>query len=601
MIDVLVDGDLVVLAGAGVSMAAPAGLPSGTALRDLVVDALFKNDALPVPIRKELLTLRPKMLARTPELTFQALGGDMGLLRVGRAFAAFDEADPNYNHEVLADVAVRNAACTVLTTNFDSLIEASLARRGVSGQIPVFHLHGSLKRGARLRLTANQTYGTLTRAANSRIGESGGRGTLWVVGYSGADPDVLTAIKRWPWAMVVWQQRRGGGLPLLAQAGWQPGTRVVPLVEDLDETFRRIGRRLGTRSRGVSGSAINPMVEAGVIAWGNALPWDVALVGLFKLLLEQDLIDDAREPAAKAWQLMAADARSRSSAALLANDVAFSEYVAGRFSALLAWARKGRRIAVVAQDWAIAGLCENTIGLGMLELAEQGRPGPRRRAAGKHFANAETLLMRADRDAGYSLADRRWRILLPLGRVLNNQGLLAARASLGAWHQGRRAIAEGKLAEARSLFTRSQNIKRSIGDLSGSASSAGNLGLLLAKTTDLSAGARMSRRAHQLLTVMDPAFAGYLARELAIAYRARVAHVKKSVIWFERALADFARCQGVEFDIALTNWNLAMALAKMRRDDEAAILRGRSERALKELGQLDAVDWQSDWSTLERI
>lgn len=130
-------GNLVVMAGAGISSGPPTSLPSWKPLNVAILRALAGRleRALDRPGRFMKVVERAQHELETgafpPEYQAQIIEEMCGE-RYFHALQALDVDVPNPAHESLAELAARGAIRAIVTTNFDRLIERSLESRGVA-------------------------------------------------------------------------------------------------------------------------------------------------------------------------------------------------------------------------------------------------------------------------------------------------------------------------------------------------------------------------------------------------------------------------------------------------------------------------------------
>ena len=195
-------GRLAILCGAGISAPPPASLPLAAALVQRTTHRLLH----PYEGWLRALTLRPEMLfsylyRKNAPVTFDAI-------RDALSTGAF-----NRLHHFCAQVIERRGA--VITTNFDTLIEAALE----AGAIPfhrststsrfrnavLFKIHGSADDPASLALTIDQV-GAGLDAERSRSLHKLVRGrVVLVLGYSGNDQlDIMPVLRIAGYDRIVW-------------------------------------------------------------------------------------------------------------------------------------------------------------------------------------------------------------------------------------------------------------------------------------------------------------------------------------------------------------------------------------------------------------
>jgi hypothetical protein len=160
---------IVVLAGAGVSMAPPTLLPSGNSLRDMCVQSLLSDSRSSKIVAR--LVRAPAYQALLPEAVLQLIGSTVGksldtfMRRVLRLSA------PNVVHHALVKSRYR-----LFTTNFDLCLE-------MAGGSHVHHLHGTIASPESLQ---NQLYrlGKTALFEGREFSLATRNRTLLVIGYS---------------------------------------------------------------------------------------------------------------------------------------------------------------------------------------------------------------------------------------------------------------------------------------------------------------------------------------------------------------------------------------------------------------------------------
>jgi len=127
-----------ILAGAGLSAAAPTCLPGWWALNDAVLQAL--GDALERVTRRSGFSegFRSAITQRRdgtpflkPDLQAQLIEDEIGEAYF-RALAHVDSTVVNPAHELLAELARQGRVGAIITTNFDGTIESALDSLGVA-------------------------------------------------------------------------------------------------------------------------------------------------------------------------------------------------------------------------------------------------------------------------------------------------------------------------------------------------------------------------------------------------------------------------------------------------------------------------------------
>lgn len=207
--DVICRGRATFLVGAGISAPPPACLPLAAGLVESlirpVLQPLALSPALASAISRALVALRPEVIT---DVLLEHLGIDAArpLLEVLRG-------RPNAWHGLLA--AALGTGCCVITTNFDTLIEAASNILGVKGETFVgtameeryrprsilFKIHGSIEEGSPTRalssvaLAVRQVGRGLTTGQTTLLRALVEDRPLIVLGYSGRDDfDILPAL-----------------------------------------------------------------------------------------------------------------------------------------------------------------------------------------------------------------------------------------------------------------------------------------------------------------------------------------------------------------------------------------------------------------------
>ena len=173
--------ELLVLAGAGISMPAPTSLPSGNQLRDLCVELLLSDSLSRRSVCRLLASAGYRSLL--PESVLQMIGSTVGSgldLLMRRLLGV---SPPNVIHRALAARNYRT-----FTTNFDLCLERAGTKR-------VSHLHGSIKNPEELQNRLYRLGKTALYEARQFEKELASR-TLLVIGYSFRDDDVMRLIQR---------------------------------------------------------------------------------------------------------------------------------------------------------------------------------------------------------------------------------------------------------------------------------------------------------------------------------------------------------------------------------------------------------------------
>jgi tetratricopeptide (TPR) repeat protein len=210
-----------VLAGAGISIDAPACLPDGAALAGDVFDLLAGTGEVLLP-QAEMAALRETVIERLRlEVFLEILAGEISAETVFGPFQLLAGAVPNVAHLALAALSPR----ALVTTNQDLLLEAAQRLLPHGGPEPpsVLHLHGRCDDIGSIITMISQYLGGLPSDIRSRFVAAVAGANVLVVGYSGRDRDVMPLLLEARPAFVRWiLHTRLGASPEAALAGISP-------------------------------------------------------------------------------------------------------------------------------------------------------------------------------------------------------------------------------------------------------------------------------------------------------------------------------------------------------------------------------------------
>jgi len=209
---------ITVLAGAGVSLAAPANLPTAYDFKQSLARSLLQFDENPkdiinlpqvmkdrqVPFEGLLQQIYDTMFDSHPKLINHLLISTFGI------------GKPNQNHKILSEYLIKGKIHFLLTTNFDNLFEAAGGdlRQVVSDsqwerfskdvtqarlRSPVVaHLHGSLNQPSSL-ITLMSQVGREVQGPKRRVLDYAFKnGVMVFIGYSGTDEDINPLVEDYP-------------------------------------------------------------------------------------------------------------------------------------------------------------------------------------------------------------------------------------------------------------------------------------------------------------------------------------------------------------------------------------------------------------------
>jgi tetratricopeptide (TPR) repeat protein len=244
---------LIILAGAGVSMLAPASLPNWRDFNRAVIDALADrvgrdtNRKTVADFLADILDRRQSERVYSPDFMAQLIEEEVGA-DYFRVLQVLDGQACNLNHLQIAALARTGHLRAVVTTNFDRLIERGLDQLGVTyrvfasadefeeldavltaenGALPLIKAHGSADRPDSMVDTLAQRVRGRPQALNRAIAILLMRHPTLVIGFSGADlaydPEYLGLRAAAP---------KARGLTVLVRAGETPLPALAELIAD---------------------------------------------------------------------------------------------------------------------------------------------------------------------------------------------------------------------------------------------------------------------------------------------------------------------------------------------------------------------------------
>ena len=196
--------ELVVFAGAGISMSAPSCLPSWKGFNLALIEEI-KASALALPGLPESAAAAIRRLD-IGQLGLEALSDAVVRSFAGESYfpllEVLDSDQLNANHEAIAELARRGLCRGVVTTNFDTLLESAFRKAGLEcevfetsedfrespkGDCPIYKIHGSVTATSGLVDTVSQKLRGLSFPVRARLIDLYHRYHVLVVGFSGAD------------------------------------------------------------------------------------------------------------------------------------------------------------------------------------------------------------------------------------------------------------------------------------------------------------------------------------------------------------------------------------------------------------------------------
>lgn len=474
------------LVGAGVSMIGPSPLLSGPQVKDALVGSIAARHGL----AREFNGIKRSRAyqAITPEIIFQSLHECINS-RLLPFFEILGGGLPNSLHRSFSQYVKRNMGY-VLTTNFDTLIERAGGFRSTPPSI--LHLHGSLKDKASLVVRILQigkagigpVYSNAIKALNGK--------TLFVMGYSGSDIDILRMLEKSECLRILWLARDPKDT-LLTQRLQSVGKRheVAIVGGDLRLVARYMSRLVPSGRRTITPAASVNRADVAQ-SWSKTVDQAEARAFLVKVLGQLGQYQKAA-----ALAVRTADKKLNSSAfppAWFYNEAAEDQRCVGNFRVARAHVQKALSLRSYSpRTWTIAGT-HNISGILSLEKA---RPDPTRAIRSARLA---LNILRRDRSAWRDSNGREYRNMF-LGRIYNNLGLAYETA-----HQWSRSL---------QAYRRALSFKTRTGDILGSALTCANISILSLRAGKLGRHRYWKKRALVLMDRYELRFQrAYLARRI---------------------------------------------------------------------------------------
>jgi hypothetical protein len=508
---------LAFLLGAGVSIPTPTELPSGPALRDLAVRALF--DGLEWNGYRDVLLESPRYERLLPERAFQALFVAMQE-SLFHFFEVLGSALPNEVHRVVAAAQVEWGS-TLLTTNFDLCLEDPR-----SGATDVVHLHGALGDLQTLIVRIHQVGRgldpDLRRASDDRLRNR----VVVVLGYSGADRDIRQLLEDSDAAEILWLVRTAREDRTLGYVRSLGSRHVVHIFYgDLNDLAAALGNSLSPRSRAQDLRKTNHSYSAIAQRWADALTREQRQLAIVKLLAEVDEEQSCIDAA-----LAAAHETVGASRARFYLDAATGYNRIGDASSGLDLIREAETLAAESDDLGVLAQALNVRGLLLMEARS-----PRYAEARRVFAEALGAARRFRRSKGLT-SQQRENVVVLLGRISNNLGL---------------ASAPSDKDEAGYWYRRALRYKTEVGDRVGEAITCANLCHLYAAEGEDRRSTYWESRARVAMDEYNLDYQrGFLFRQLA-SIRLAQGRVAAARDFVTRARSSYSSVPDVPFDLEL--------------------------------------------------
>ncbi len=278
---------LVVLVGAGISALPPSNVPRWSQLYQALLDAMCAATSKSLDLPEGTLTSDLILSQASLDNIGDALIGNCSPAAIFPVFAAIRGAPLNPANISIGRIAAAGGVKAVLTTNFDLLLETALARSGVDygvwvpeqfqraqddGRLPVVKLHGTLVAPDSLIETADQKLRPMRPHINAVCAAALRNAYLLVVGYSGADRNVISLLSEHANAKhMLWVTPNGRRLDEAVAPLIQSGANVVEA--DTIDVLQEIADALGAAAAPTAAdtSPLDPMKELAKAseAWAN--------------------------------------------------------------------------------------------------------------------------------------------------------------------------------------------------------------------------------------------------------------------------------------------------------------------------------------------
>ncbi|WP_167755822.1 SIR2 family NAD-dependent protein deacylase [Vitreimonas flagellata] len=324
------EGRLVILAGAGLSALSPSNVPRWTELYDALLDAMCKVGVRALELSPETLTSEILLSQSSLDNISQVLIGNCSPAAIFPLFSAIRGAPLNDAHRAIARIAGAGGLKALLTTNFDLLLETTLSRNNVAyiaytphdvgrhrqaAEIPIVKLHGSLVQPESLIETAGQKLRPIAPHIDAACAEATKNAYILIVGYSGADPNVIALLQKYAApASMLWLSPPGRDLAEEALPLLEAGARRVQA--DVVSVLTALADGLGAAQSPMAPdtSPLDPREELAKAAeaWANSIPmnrWVIAAIVVRILPPKHALIGAIEERVKKGAEKLADGAR----------------------------------------------------------------------------------------------------------------------------------------------------------------------------------------------------------------------------------------------------------------------------------------------------
>jgi tetratricopeptide (TPR) repeat protein len=214
----ILDGQLVIFCGAGISFAPPSNAPLWRPMQEFILEAAVERVvkmgaawSQPYPRLMCDFVKHPALARVAPEVLFQVVQSTLGSDQLLSLVSCVGLGLPNKNHRAIASLAAMGSVVAIVTTNFDCYIEQCLndlrvkfvaipdensaeawsIHAGKGGDIPVLKIHGSLEKPSSIIATVKAAGRTLSPFKAKLLRHLLKERQILLTGYSGNDYDVF--------------------------------------------------------------------------------------------------------------------------------------------------------------------------------------------------------------------------------------------------------------------------------------------------------------------------------------------------------------------------------------------------------------------------
>jgi tetratricopeptide (TPR) repeat protein len=360
-------GTVAVFCGAGISIAS--GIPSALTIKRNLLRRIGAD---------ELETQRLADDDYPFEAFVEAFHEEVGITKL---FAALARVSPSAAHRLLADLVRLGLLKSILTTNFDELIEAAIGQPGTV----VSKLHGTVSDPSSIAVTLEGVAGYSLLPARERaittMFAEGEHDAVLVIGYSCSDYfDITPAIEALGDRLKrIWIVEHDVGADraedIVAKHERNPFKRCrhgVRLFGDTDALLARIAAATGAQSYSQS-YADDRTWSAALEQWWMDVPGERGFAGhaiLGQLLYNRHEVDAALRHYRAAIEVSANPAPAPDQIARARMQIAGCLRATGQHEEALAEAREAQRLALSLTDVTLKAMIEGTVANVQLSLGK---------------------------------------------------------------------------------------------------------------------------------------------------------------------------------------------------------------------------------------